>query len=95
MRQQLKHGSITIVEILDNIAEKTDPARVVQMKQMLPEREAAMMSKIKMLDIKDNVMEIETKGVNQEPPYDAIVISMGYPPTISSIRRSKSRGRWL
>ncbi len=89
---QLERGSITIVEMLDKIAEKTDPARVVQMKQMLVEREVAIMTSTKVLEIKDDVMEVETNGMKRELPYDAIVVSMGYHPNNQLYQEVKDLG---
>lgn len=87
---QLERGAITIVEMLGGLAEKTDPARVVQMKQMLVEREIQTMLSTKVIEIQDDVMVVEKDGVRIKLPYDAIVVSMGYHPNNKLAEELKS-----
>ena len=75
-----ERGRITIIEMFDAVAAKTDATRVVAMKKFLHDHEVEIMSNTKVLGIGETCMIVEQEGVRKTLPYDAVVVSMGYHP---------------
>ena len=75
-----ERGRITIIEMFDAVAAKTDATRVVAMKKFLHDHEVEIMTNTKVLEIGETCMIVEQEGVRKTLPYDAVVVSMGYHP---------------
>lgn len=80
---QAERGTITIVEMLDKIAGKTDATRLVAMKKFLREHEVSIMTSTKVVEIGQTGIILDHGGVKEHVPYDAVVVSMGYHPNNS------------
>ncbi len=80
---QAERGDITIVEMFDKIAAKTDSTRVVSMKKFLNAHEVKVMTNTKVIEIGANGIVLEEEGVKKYVPCDNVVVSMGYHPNNS------------
>lgn len=77
---QLERGKITVVEMMSNIAPTADPSRVVQMKEMMKEREIDLLTDTKVVEIGDASIETESCNKHLSLGYDAVVLAIGYRP---------------
>lgn len=75
-----ERGSITVVEMLDGIADKTDGKRIVAIKKFLHDHEVRIMTKTKLIEISETGVILDAEGVKQYLPCDAVVMSAGYHP---------------
>ena len=75
-----ERGSITVIEMLEDIAEKTDGKRVVAMKRFLRDHEVKVMTQTKVVEICETGIVVDREGAKKYLPCDAVVISAGYHP---------------
>ncbi len=89
---QAERGDITIVEMFDKIAAKTDATRVVSMKEFLHRHEVKVMTNTKVIEIGETGILLEEEGVKKYVPCDAVVVSMGYHPNNTLVSELEDLG---
>jgi 2,4-dienoyl-CoA reductase-like NADH-dependent reductase (Old Yellow Enzyme family)/thioredoxin reductase len=75
-----ERGAITVVEMTDKLAAKSDGTRVVGMVRFMKERDIKALMNTKVLEICESGVLVEQEGLTKLLPCDAVVISLGYRP---------------